>query len=471
MESDWYELLEIEEDENFIADIIDEITDLALDEVAEKIVKSRVLPHTVLAARELLLDVIEWEFLRSDPGEVGTNDKLSWIEDDEPSISVIDNWAQGAVRVERTVASASSSRPSTGSPLQSVVEEEEAEESLPPSGRCSSGVVSTDHELTLDVSLDAMTNHCGDDNDNDNSNNNNDDSCLAVDIEIKETNTSEEKNGTKASSGKKISSNKTHTSNKQTKKKSKKYRPHVGQLPVFEKISLESVTDLRPKPGTRHAERGGGVDDLSEMQLSSELLVRNQYGRASGPKEVIYDEKGKVVKVEKLNVAHFPSHRVPVKYSVVDEETLPDKKSTFHKRPSTKTKQDLLKKGGDQLKQTARINAKTLLQHIHPPTVSSWNTLTSSTLGNNNNNNNNIVGFNGLQPRSPLPPLMVDSMNVTDGVTIREGGLSKQVIKKSTLDGHVEDRSIYPISDTSARVLNVQDIVSENSPNFRYITA
>ena len=54
-----YELLEIEEDENFIADIIDEITDGALEEIKKNIIKSRVLPHTVLSVRDLLLDVIE----------------------------------------------------------------------------------------------------------------------------------------------------------------------------------------------------------------------------------------------------------------------------------------------------------------------------------------------------------------------------------------------------------------------------
>lgn len=54
-----YELLEIEEDENFIADIIDEITDGALEEITKNIIKSRVLPHTVLSVRDLLLDVIE----------------------------------------------------------------------------------------------------------------------------------------------------------------------------------------------------------------------------------------------------------------------------------------------------------------------------------------------------------------------------------------------------------------------------
>ena len=91
----------------------------------------------------------------------------------------------------------------------------------------------------------------------------------------------------------------------QVKKKSKKYRPHVGSLPNFKKISLESVTDLRPKPGTRVSQKS----TLSDFQLSSELLVRNQYGRTSGPKEVIYDEKGNVVKVQKLNVANFPKHR------------------------------------------------------------------------------------------------------------------------------------------------------------------
>ena len=53
------ELLEIEDDENFISEIIDEITESALNQVFDKIIESRVQPHTVLAARELLLDVIE----------------------------------------------------------------------------------------------------------------------------------------------------------------------------------------------------------------------------------------------------------------------------------------------------------------------------------------------------------------------------------------------------------------------------
>ena len=45
------------------------------------------------------------------------------------------------------------------------------------------------------------------------------------------------------------------------------------------------------------------------LPQSEQRLVRNQYGRASGPKEVVYDENGKVVKVEKLDVSHFPNHR------------------------------------------------------------------------------------------------------------------------------------------------------------------
>jgi len=80
-----------------------------------------------------------------------------------------------------------------------------------------------------------------------------------------------------------------------------------------------------------------------------------------------------------------------------------------------------------------------------------------------------------LGPRSPLPPLMVDSMNVSDGVTIREGGLSKQVIKKSTLESITNNHNVInnnstmlPISEKSTRVLNVKDIVSDSSP--RYIT-
>jgi len=477
MESDWYELLEIEEDENFIADIIDEITDGALEEITKNIIKSRVLPHTVLSVRDLLLDVIEWEFLQSDPGEKATNETLSWIEDDEPSTSVIDNWAQGAVPVEKLCVSAPLT-PSPSTPLPSV-EEDVMMTSL-----------SFDHstggeEMPVDIS--ELRIHDDDEGCVDESPEMkmDEDSMMSISVQMRQSlnlggelsdTTSYDNNNNDSPAGSQQGSHE--------KMKSKKYRPHVGQLPTFEKISLQSVTDLRPKPGTSALDIDQGSDTM--LPQSEQRLVRNQYGRASGPKEVVYDENGKVVKVEKLDVSHFPNHRVPVKYSIVDSE---DQESTtksitqlrrgsqqqrgYKKNNNNTRKQlhDLKRDNEDKMKHSVGIDASMLLQRIHP-TLSNTRTPVSPSDCNFANSMSN--GFNSLQPRSPLPPLMVDSMTVTDGVTIREGGLSKQVIKKSGLESITRTNmkksgTMMPISDQSTRVLNVKDIVADSSPR-RFVT-
>merc|ERR1739848_299835 len=202
------------------------------------------------------------------------------------------------------------------------------------------------------------------------------------------------------------------------------------------------------------------------------------YGRASGPKEVIYDERGKVVKVEKLNVHHFPTHRVPVKYSVVDD-SLPHP-SLRGRYTTSSTNSPSWKKTKKQQpvsmsdRSSNRINAKALLQRMNHSNIRNNTSLSSlSSLGitNNNFNNNAMHLFKPLEPRSPLPPLMVDSINVSDGVTIREGGLSKQMVRKMQLEPASDEsnREIFPISDTPGSLLNVQDIVDKTS--YRYIAA
>ena len=52
-------LLDEETEEDFITDILQEVVSSALDSIYHKIVQSRVIPYTVNAARELLLETIE----------------------------------------------------------------------------------------------------------------------------------------------------------------------------------------------------------------------------------------------------------------------------------------------------------------------------------------------------------------------------------------------------------------------------
>ena len=52
-------LLDEETEEDFITDILQEVVSNALDSIYHKIVQSKVIPYTVNAARELLLETIE----------------------------------------------------------------------------------------------------------------------------------------------------------------------------------------------------------------------------------------------------------------------------------------------------------------------------------------------------------------------------------------------------------------------------
>lgn len=423
-ESDWLELIEIEEDENFIADIIDEITDSVLDQVHAKIIKSRVLPHTVLSTRSLLLDILDWQFLQSDPGELKTGEHVSWLEDVEPVTCTINNWAQGAVPVDaRTESYAENS----------------------PVGICESSESSLETTSAEDRVTEVMENLQISENEDDNEIN-----MVEVNLKMTELEVSSNSENGEKSLSEHVSNNSQAKSPNHVKQKAKKYRPHVGKLADFENISLHSVTDLRPKPGTRP------LSGSQSFQKFSEFKVKKHYGRASGPKEVVYDEKGKVLKVEKLNVANFPSHRVPVKYSIVDADA---EKSTEKKRQKCKNKIN----NSEKTKTLNQISATTLLKKMHSSTT--WN---KSLMFDGNGNE---IGYPSLEPRSPLPPLMVDSINVADGVIVREGGLSKQVLKKKSLvENSVGKSPVFPINNSANRVLEVKDIVSETSPSFRFIT-
>lgn len=56
-------MLDEETEEDFISDILQETVTSALDQIYYKIIEKQIIPYSVNAARELLLDVIEVRFL------------------------------------------------------------------------------------------------------------------------------------------------------------------------------------------------------------------------------------------------------------------------------------------------------------------------------------------------------------------------------------------------------------------------
>lgn len=58
-------MLDEETEEDFVSDILQEVVTSALDQIYFKIIEKRLIPYTVKAAKDLLLEVIEvWSLMR-----------------------------------------------------------------------------------------------------------------------------------------------------------------------------------------------------------------------------------------------------------------------------------------------------------------------------------------------------------------------------------------------------------------------
>lgn len=96
--------------------------------------------------------------------------------------------------------------------------------------------------------------------------------------------------------------------NKDTKssKNRKQYKQYRGSLPNFPRISLTPITDNRPNvsPVKEKPSRS-----IKPGLISFDSFTTNQYGRPIASKEVIYDDAGNIVHVQRFNVAKLPNHR------------------------------------------------------------------------------------------------------------------------------------------------------------------
>ncbi|KAI9136912.1 hypothetical protein BKA69DRAFT_1128678 [Paraphysoderma sedebokerense] len=86
----WFSILNQEESELFIHSIVEEIIQRSQDLLFEKHISSQVLPYAVQFAKNVIVEMIEWEFFLQD-----TEDHNSpiWKPDDEPEPIPIDSWA------------------------------------------------------------------------------------------------------------------------------------------------------------------------------------------------------------------------------------------------------------------------------------------------------------------------------------------------------------------------------------------
>lgn len=233
------------------------------------------------------------------------------------------------------------------------------------------------------------------------------------------------------------------------------FRPHKGKLPSFSGVDLTPLTDdssLRTAERSQEVIRGHRDTTGLTMLSSSTSILKAQYGRPPGIKDVLYDERGNVVAVMKISPDKLPSHRVRTKFSVVDNDndvqvvrtrSRPKKHGqTSRKRETTK---DLNASKNASLKQN--IDATSL-------TNASYQTEKAGYI-------------------TPLPPPLVDTMDISAGVLVREGNIIRRGPRQIPRRAEKSPSSacLQPLDSTrpAGRVIN--DILTRSSPVIRPLHA
>jgi len=360
-ENDWTHMVDEETEEDFVSDILQEVVASALDQIYYKIIEQRIIPYTVNAAKDLLLEVIEWQFLVKDPGNTGVNEDKTWLEDEEPEPAVTDSWAQGIIPVlnkEETPVSACieeeveiMSEPST-SIADNIMDDGAMKRSL------SSPNSLPDQTYTNESSYDTR-----------------------IPLENDSNNSAEKMQHPEPPSKPK------------QKNAGRTYKTYRGRVPSFRSITMTPITDERSMLKQQRSE-----NETAMAVVSSGSNIQANFEKNFGLKDIIYDQKGNIVNMQKLNMDMLPSHRVKIKFAVVD----PVEEEFKAKLANSKQRYSLHKNGSPD----NRKNATCLVID------------TTSTKEND------------LKLVSPLPPPLVDTINVAPGVVIKEKGVIKRGIRQ-----------------------------------------
>ena len=75
-------MVEHDENDDYISDIIDEISNSALDIIYKSYINRQLIPFTVCHAKDAIVQIIEWQFLSRDEGENNVAEDTGWAEDE-----------------------------------------------------------------------------------------------------------------------------------------------------------------------------------------------------------------------------------------------------------------------------------------------------------------------------------------------------------------------------------------------------
>lgn len=403
-ENDWNIMLERDAAEDFVLDYLDEIMFTTMDTIHKRYIERQMLPFTITQAKDAILQIIEWRFLARDEGEKNMADS-SWIQDEEPEAAVTDCWAQGSV-------------PKTDVPAPSPISEEpEEEEVAAEEVQKAEGATAAPEEPELPDNV--------------------------SEVAAEPEQVQEQRPDAKA---KKV---------KQGKAKPQ-FKPYRGKLKSAGVAKMtESLDESEMKMIAAEIEASLPPQEVSSnlltMPASCNSILKVQSGRPPGNKDVAYDEMGNVVSVMKLDADKLPTHRVTVKYQVVDPAV-----------EAAQARLEAMRRGryiAPAQPQLAKVRAKK---------SSSDTAATTSAIV--------LAGGKGIpKTRKPvytqLPPSLIETMEVAAGVQVLEAGRSKKgptryVRKGDILEQHQKDLQPVTIRIKPSGV-SVSDLLDRNTPILR----
>lgn len=416
-DQEWNAVLDQDDSDDLASDIVRDICSSALDIIYQNYIQKQLVPYTVLQAKDAILQIIQWQFLSTDDGEECIEEDLGWKEDEEPDPAVTDCWAQGSV--PRTMITQ----------RQTVIKEEEAkdlDESVTAAEEQNdTGVnpATMDHHGTQEITSGLQT----------------------EDITPRETFENTEYADPKVPE---ISQKKQATTRK-------KFRPHNGRLKSAGVGQLtESLEDTENLLSSQELRRDGPLENEAvdpnslAMPASCQSMLKLQAGRPPGNREVLFDEKGNVLSVTKIDPTKLPSHRVRTLYRVVDPavEAAQARLQAMRTGRYVKSAARLVPQPPTSPRSTVPLKSVLLTHATHPAAPS--------------------VDVN------PLPPPLIEAMDVALGVVVREGDRVKrgprQPEHRAELIAVATKNGLRPIGSRSAvPSMAVAEILEHRTPVVR----
>lgn len=368
-ENDWYHMVAEEDGEEFVTDVVQDIVQATLDVIYEKYIQQQTLPYSVDAARELILQIVEWQFLTCDHGEENPGGDVTWLGEEEPLAPITDSWAQGSVPVvtQRATSTASASTESSTIDSETPSSMEDRPRSPEPPYEnmdlpyTPASIASPQQPLSSENTAKEM------------------ESIAEVHPVLTDP-----------------------KSQAKTEIKRVPYKPRKGKLPSFSGVDLTSVTDEHVLKKQQHKPRSPEALDQHGLTMlsSSSSILKAQQGRPPGRKEVMYDDRGNVVAVMRINPDKLPSHRVRTKYTIVDPEAEIAAQARSRMKKKTPLVTTFQKNRSDKTETGTVVSygSTRYMAHRQEP-------------------NKGVTS---------LPPPLVDTMDLNAGVVVREGGLMRR---------------------------------------------